>query len=283
MRHPRFHKAVLFGTGLIGASLGRDLLRLGIARSVVGIDPSRRNLAAAKKIKAITAAGTSVSGDLRDADLVVLAAPVSAIGKLIGRIAPFVLDEALVIDVGSTKAGVADLARTSFPHGNFVGCHPMAGTEHSGAMASLKGLFAGKTCFIVAGEAKIRFVKSATALWRAVGAMPVSITALEHDRFAAHVSHIPHLAAFALMNAVAATGIGRVQKFSGGGLRDTTRIAASSPAMWRDIFLANARAVSEALAGFKNEVSLFENALTNRDGAALTRLMTKASKARRSL
>lgn len=282
MRRARFHKAVLFGAGLIGASLGRDLLGSGIVGSVVGFDPSRKNLNVAKKLRAITGIGRNAELELRDADLVIFAAPVSMIESLIANFAPFIPSGALAIDVGSTKTGILKAAKKYFPRGNFVGCHPMAGTENSGAAASLAGLFTGKTCFIVGDHSDAKSVKSASALWRAVGADPVAISAVRHDRLAAHVSHLPHLAAFALVNAVAAMGVGRVRKFSGGGLRDTTRIAASSPAMWRDIFLQNAGVVTVALARYKREISRFETALNGRDGIALARLMTKSSKARRS-
>lgn len=266
----RFSPLALLGAGYIGGSVALAARRAGLAERVVGYDPQPSAAAAAKELGIVDETAAMPEQAVRGARLVVLAAPVGGLVKLLETIAPALEPTALVIDVGSVKAPVVAAGRALLP-GRFVGCHPMAGTERSGPTAADAELFRDRVCFVCPGEAAR--VAQATTFWQALGARVVSIEAEPHDAAMAAVSHLPHVASFALAAslaegwaALAASGPAAVPTTS---LRDTTRIAGSSPPVWRDIFLENSRHLLPLVRGLEAQVTALRTALEKGDGAAL--------------
>lgn len=286
MTKPHFKTTVLIGVGLIGASLARDLLRLKMTDEVVGFDSSRQGLLTAKKNGAITSVGRDLIEALAAADLIVFAVPVRTLRQMIATHGIYFSPNALAIDVGSTKAAIVAEAAKRVPHGNFVGCHPMAGREKSGAAASCEGLFENKQCFLAPTfGTKPKFLRMAVALWRSIGAKPVLLAAKKHDRILSWISHLPHAVASALVSSLVAEfkRHPETRQFTAGGFLDTTRIAASSAAMWREIFLDNKANVLRDIARFKKELTRLEGFIRKGDEKGITKFMDRAAKLRRSL
>ncbi|MEK6606189.1 MAG: prephenate dehydrogenase/arogenate dehydrogenase family protein, partial [Myxococcota bacterium] len=227
----------ILGTGLIGASLGLALRRTGLATTIVGFDRSRAHADRARRIGAIDRVARSPAAAARGADVVVIAVPVFAIVKTARAARP--ARGAIVTDVGSVKAPI--VAALDAP--NFVGAHPLAGSDHSGPDAASATLFRGRTCVVTRGaKTSARAGRAVSRLWSSVGARVVHAGAETHDRLMALSSHVPHLVAFGL--ALQAQPLARA--WVAPSLREMTRVAGSDPALWREILLAN-RAVPEML------------------------------------
>jgi prephenate dehydrogenase len=279
-------KVALIGVGLIGGSFARAALAAGMANEVVGFDTDADALGAAGRLGAVTQAAASAGDAVRGADLVMLAVPVGAMGRVFAAIAPRLEPGAIVTDVGSTKAGVVDAARaalgTAFKR--FVPGHPIAGRERPGVEASDPQLFAGKLFVATpAAETDPEALARVEQLWRRLGCRLERMDAEEHDRIFAAVSHLPHLLAFALVAQIAREEdaerkLGR----AGAGFRDFTRIAASSPAMWRDVCLANRGALAAELASYRALLGELQHALERGDAAALERVFEAAAACRRT-
>lgn len=271
----------LIGTGMIGGSLALalKLKRAGAATRVVGFDARPEAAARARTLGIVDETAATAAEAVRGAEVVVLAVPVGATAVALDAIAPELDDDALVTDVGSVKAPVlaAATARLRRPE-RFVGAHPLAGTERSGPEAASASLFDGRRCLIVphAGAAPER-VEACAALWRATGARVSIVDAEAHDRAMAWVSHLPHAVAFALAGAVgevaAVEGLGGLH---GGGFVDTTRIAASDPTMWRDVFRENRTAVLASLDGFERSLATLRAAIERGDNEALVAAIERA-------
>jgi len=251
-----FEKAVIAGVGLIGGSLGLVARKRGLVGEVVGFGRGEENLKVALERGAIDRYSRDAATAARDADLVVLAVPVRSTRAVAEALLPNARPDAVVIDAGSTKALVVEtmepLVRTP---GSFVGCHPVAGTEFSGAAAALLDLFERQLCILTPTAATNRKVlERVRELWNAVGMRVEEMSAADHDRLLALVSHLPHAVAYALVGAIDRERVGGRDPFgySGGGLRDTTRIASSHAGMWRDIFLDNRAEMLRALDAFEN-------------------------------
>ena len=225
---------------------------------------------------------------VRGATLVLLAAPVRSLEALLYAIAPTLAPEATVIDVGSVKAGVVAAAEAAVPGGRFVGCHPVAGAEYSGIAAANGDIFTGRVCFICPGQnARVSAVGAALEFWRGLGCQTVTIEAEIHDRLMAAQSHLPHIAAFALASALAPS-IPFLETTTTAAspttsLRDTTRIAASGPAVWRDILLANAAHVLPLIEELEMRVAEIRSAVAAGDGEALERILAAAQSCRKRL
>jgi cyclohexadieny/prephenate dehydrogenase len=275
----------LLGVGYIGGSLALAARAAALAGRVVGYDPDPAALALARQRGIIDEEAASPEGAVPDAALVVLAAPVASLGELARRIAPQVPAEALVIDVGSVKAPVVTAVEAALPGGRFVGCHPMAGTERSGPAAADEGLFRDRVCFLCPGpRASALAVAEAAAFWAALGARVLRLAPEPHDAVMAAVSHLPHVAAFAL----AASLTERLPLLEAQGpaaapttsLRDTTRIAASSPPMWRDILLENRIHLLPLVRALEGRVSALRAAIEAGDGGRLEAELTAGRAAR---
>jgi prephenate dehydrogenase len=286
MPKPHFKTTVLIGVGLIGGSLARDLLRLKMTDEVVGFDLSRRELANAKKIKAITSVGRDLMASLAKADLIIFAVPVRALRQMIADHGIYFSPQALAIDVGSTKAAIVAEASRRVPHGNFVGCHPMAGREKSGVAASCEGLFANKQCFLSPGlTTKPKFVKKAAALWRSLGAKPILLDAKKHDRILSWISHLPHAVASALVSSLVSEfkRYPETRKFTAGGFLDTTRIAAGPAEMWKEICMVNRDELRRALDGLIEELGVARQMLENKDEVSLLAFLRRAKNLREEM
>lgn len=273
-------KLVVIGVGLIGGSFALALKKAKAVKHVVGVGRSRKNLAAALRLRVIDEASTDAARAVVGADLVLLAIPVGQMAEVMALIAPHLPEHAVVTDGGSTKQDVVAYARrflgSHFPR--FVPAHPIAGTEKSGAVAAFAELFRGRNVIITPQpETSAPALRLARAVWRQCGARIVRLDAQEHDTIFAAVSHLPHVLAFALVNALARRSNARILLgFSGGGLRDTVRIAGSSSEMWSDICLANRDALLAALDDYEDELESVRSAIENGDGVALARMFGRA-------
>ena len=271
---PLFDRVALIGIGLIGSSLARVLRRDKLAGHIAVATRTTRTLAAAKRLKLGHSFTTDPTRAARGADLVMLCTPMSAYAEIARAIAPALKAGAIVSDVGSVKSPVARDVGRALPKGvHLVPGHPVAGTEHSGPAAGFAELFRDRWC-ILTPDAKTdkSAVEKVTELWRRAGSLIAVMDALHHDRVLAITSHLPHLIAYTIVDTAAQLEQdvrGEVIKFSASGFRDFTRIAASDPVMWRDIFLANREAVLEILQRFNEDLTALQRAIRQGDGSML--------------
>ena len=271
----------------MGSSLAAALRRRDLASRVVGYDLDPDTGARAMRLGLIDATAASAAQAVQDADLVVLAAPVGAMPQLLEHIAAGLGPSALVTDLGSTKADVMAAAREALgaAFARFVPAHPIAGGERTGPEGADPDLFEG--CIVVitaASETRADALARIEQLWRSCGARVAQMDAAEHDRLLASVSHLPHVLAFALVAQIAGQpDAQRKLSFAGPGFRDFTRIAAGSPAMWRDIALANRAAIGQELRALVSLLQRVEQALAAGDAQWLQQLFDLASRTRRRM
>jgi prephenate dehydrogenase len=264
----------LLGVGYIGGSVALAARAAGRAGRVVGYDPDPAAGQVARARGIVDEVAPSPEAAVEGAAVVVLAAPVAGLGALARQIAARLPERALVIDVGSVKASVVAAVEGALPGGRFVGCHPLAGTERSGPAAADAVLFRDRVCFLCPGpRASDAAVSEAGAFWEALGARVLRLEPEPHDAVMAAVSHLPHVAAFAL-----AASLGEALPFLEGhgpaaapttSLRDTTRIAASSPAVWRDILLENRAHLLPLVRALEGRVTALRAAIEAGDPARL--------------
>jgi len=278
-----FQKIVVFGVGLIGGSFALALRKADAVGEVVGFGRSASNLRQALDLGIIDRIGQEVS-EVADADLVLLATPVGQMAELMARIAPHIGIHTLVTDGGSTKSDVVRdaYAKLGDKVAQFVPAHPVAGAELSGAAAAGPDLYTGKKVILTPlPENSAHTVARAQAAWQACGAVIHKLTHAEHDALFAAVSHLPHLLSYALVHDIAQrANRDLLLSFAAGGFRDFTRIAASSPEMWRDICLANREALLRELKQYADELYVLYQALDKRDTAGLDEIFTTASELR---
>ncbi len=283
-----FDHVLIAGVGLLGGSLGMALKRGRLVRRVTGLGRSADRLRLAQRLGAIDAA-TLDPASAREADLVVLAAPIGAFTALLQGMRRHLGPGTIVTDVGSAKAGVLRSASEILPpEVVFVGGHPMAGKETSGVQHADPYLFRGARWVLTPvgrGPAEDEALSLLVRMVEGVGATPVILGSELHDRSVAAISHLPQLVAVALMEAAAALeqeapgALG----LAAGGFRETTRIAASDPTMWRDICLANGPAILEALAAFEKRLGALRRAVQKADGGALEETFERVRRARQAL
>lgn len=283
-----FGKAALLGVGYMGGSLMLAARAAGCVSSVTGFDIDEAAGLPAMARGVVDAMATTPGAAVTDAQLVVLAAPVGSLGALATQIAPHLAKGALVIDIGSVKVSVIEAVRLGLPPAaSFVGCHPLAGLESSGVAASDPGLFRGKPCLVCTDGSAPPDVDRATAFWQAVGAVPVRADARAHDAFMAAASHLPHVAAFSLAHCLWPQAEELAQAMPAGAspssLRDTTRIAGSAPAVWRDIFLANRQHLLPLVDALATSLASLRDAIATGDAAALQAFMSIGRSSRRTL
>ena len=240
---PLFNNVTIIGVGLIGGSLAKVLKAKGLARTITGSGRSRSTLEQAIKLGVIDRMGQGKAYGVEDADLVVLASPVGTFEKIVQDIAPHLKKGAVLTDVGSVKASLITAIEQVLPAGcHYVPGHPIAGLEKSGVAEATDKLFDGRRCILTpTPKTDKKALASVREIWTLAGAVVTEMDADLHDKVFGAVSHLPHVAAFAMMCAVAElnTGTQDYLAFSGAGFRDFTRIAASSPEMWKDICLMN--------------------------------------------
>jgi len=277
-------KLAVFGVGLIGGSFALALKKRKAVACVVGVGRSRANLLAARRLGVIDEIAGNPAMAVKDADLVLLAVPLGQAASVLAQIGPYLAPHAVITDAGSTKRDVIASARrhlgAAFPR--FVPAHPIAGTEKSGAQAAFADLFHGRNVIMTPEpETDARALKLVTAAWKLCGMHAIAMGAGDHDRVFALVSHLPHLLSFALVDNIAGyADAAALFKNTGGGFRDLTRIAGSSPEMWRDICLANRDMLLAALDGYLAELELQRGMIEASDGPGLEARFAAARAAR---
>jgi cyclohexadieny/prephenate dehydrogenase len=283
-----FERVALIGLGLIGSSLAWAMRKRGLARDYVGFARTEATRAKALELGFIDRAVPSAAEAVVGADLVVVAVPVGASGQIAEEIGPHLAPGSIVTDAGSVKQAVVDAMAPHLPDGvHFVPAHPVAGTEHSGPEAGFAELFEGRWCILTPPEGTDPdAVACMTALWRAVGSDVDTMDARHHDMVLAITSHLPHLIAYTIVGTATdleANLKQEVIKFAAGGFRDFTRIAASDPIMWRDVFLANKDAVLEMLGRFDEDLTALQRAIRYSDGDKLEEIFAASRAVRRSI
>jgi len=285
---PPFDRLALIGVGLIGSSIAHGVRRHGLARTIVA---TARTPATRKRVVELHLADEVVDNNVqavKDADLVIVCIPVGACGAVAQEIGPHLKAGAIVSDAGSVKSAVVrDMAPHLPAHAYFVPAHPVAGTEHSGPDSGFAELFINRWCILTPPPGTDpKAVERLAAFWRALGANVETMTPEHHDLVLAITSHVPHLIAYTIVGTADELGDvteSEVLQFSAGGFRDFTRIAASDPTMWRDVFLANKDAVLEMLGAFQEDLSKLTRAIRRGDGEALFDHFTRTRAIRRGI
>ncbi|PWC96882.1 prephenate/arogenate dehydrogenase family protein [Azospirillum sp. TSO5] len=285
---PLFDRVAIIGIGLIGSSLARALAEYGIARQVVCADRSAEACAKALELGIVAEASTDPAVALAGADLVILSTPVGSYAAVAEAIGPLLQRGTIVTDVGSVKQAALRDIGPHLPDGvHLIPGHPVAGTEHSGPEAGFATLFQGRWCILTPPTGADRYaLERVTELWRRVGSTVEIMEASHHDRVLAITSHLPHLIAYTIVGTASdleEDTKSEVIKFSAGGFRDFTRIAASDPVMWRDVFLNNREAVLEILQRFTEDLTALQRAIRWGEGQQLQDHFTKTRAVRRGI
>ena len=285
---PHFRRVALIGIGLVNGSLSLVMRRDGLADEIVACARTETTLAKARALGLADRTTTVPREAVAGADLVVIGTPVGAVGAVAEAMAPGLDRGAIVTDVGSIKA---EVIRAVVPHlpepERFVGSHPVAGTEHSGPEAAFATLFERRHCILTPIEdTDPEAVRVVAGLWRAAGSMVETMTPEHHDRVLAITSHLPHLIAYTIVATVSDLEQhiqAEVLRYAAGGFTDFTRIAASDPVMWRDVFLHNREAVLEMLGRFTEDLAALQRAIRWGEGDKLQDLFTRTRAIRRGV
>ncbi|MCU0790740.1 MAG: prephenate/arogenate dehydrogenase family protein [Nitratireductor sp.] len=288
MSEPVFDKIALIGIGLIGSSIARAVREWNIASHISISTRSRETLERARELELGDDYFLEAADAVKDADFVILCVPVGACGTVAASIAGCLKPGAIVSDVGSVKGSVVKQVKPHLPAGvHLVAAHPVAGTEFSGPDAGFSTLFQNRWCILTPeADTDPQAVAKVREFWERLGSNVEVMTPEHHDLVLAITSHIPHLIAYNIVGTAADledVTQSEVIKFSAGGFRDFTRIAASDPTMWRDVFLHNKEAVLETLGRFSEDLSALQRAIRWGDGDALFDLFTRTRAIRRSI
>jgi cyclohexadieny/prephenate dehydrogenase len=283
-----FDRLTIIGVGLIGSSIARAATKVGAAKSIAIADASADVIERARALNLGDSYHASAREAAAGADLIIFCAPVGANAELAVEVAPALKSGAIVSDVGSVKGAVLAAIAPHLPEGvHFVPAHPVAGTEQSGPEAGFATLFVNRWCILTPPEGvRAEATERVAALWTAMGANVEVMTPEHHDLVLAITSHVPHLIAYNIVGTAAdleAVTRSEVIKFSAGGFRDFTRIAASDPTMWRDVFLNNKDAVLEMLGRFNEDLTALQRMIRRGDGDGLFDLFTRTRAIRRGI
>lgn len=283
-----FERLALIGIGLIGSSISHAARRAGLVREIVGSSATASTRAKSLELGLISKAYDNAADAVKGADLVILCTPVGVLGRIAKEIAPHLERGAILTDVGSVKAAVVHDVAPYVPEGvHFIPGHPIAGTEQSGPEAGFAELFDGRWCILTPGDgADSAAVAKLETFWQRLGSKVEIMGAEHHDMVLAITSHVPHLIAYNIVNTaahLARVTDSEVIKFSAGGFRDFTRIAASDPVMWRDVFLNNKEAVLEMLGRFSEDLTALQRAIRYGDGETLEKTFAQARAIRRGI
>lgn len=273
-KQPIFERLCLIGIGLIGSSIARRVKGDGLAREIAITTRSDDTLQRARALDLGDVYTDSLREAVSGADCVILCSPVGTYGRLAERMGPHLAQDAIVTDVGSVKASVVEQVAPHMPdHAHLIPGHPIAGTEYSGPDAGFASLFENRWCILTPTPgADAEAVARLARFWQALGSSVETMDAEHHDLVLAVTSHIPHLIAYNIVGTASdleEVTASEVMKFSAGGFRDFTRIAASDPVMWRDVFLHNRSAVLEVLGRFSEDLSRLQRAVRWGDGELL--------------
>ena len=279
IRKQLFRRVAIVGVGLMGASLGLAIRKKGVAKDIVGIGHRETSLREATDVGAITESTMDLRKGINGADLIILATPVSGILETLDILGKdFRRGGVIITDVGSTKAAITDKAEKVLHHSIlFVGSHPLVGSEKKGPTHASDKLYEGASCVMTPTDKTNRLAKDKIKqFWSLVGCQVKTMTPNEHDEAMAYVSHLPHLLAFALMKSIP----DQFLEHGAQGLKDSTRIAASDPEVWRDIVLSNPRNVLKSIDETVRAVAAMRKAIVGKDRDALAE-MFKMAKAKR--
>ncbi len=272
-------KITVIGLGLIGGSICRAVKKYGVAGEVIGFDTNSdvRNYAEQNGI--VDSCLDSLK-QKNDSGLVIVATYVDNIADTVGTIAPYLDNGCVITDVGSVKSNVVDsIEKLLAKDISFIGSHPIAGSENPGIENSDPDLFRGSNAVITPSEnSNEESIDTVSKFWRLIGSHVLRMDPVLHDKIFAYVSHLPHVAAYTLVNTLSSSEIENIFSYSGGGLRDYTRIASSSPEMWKTIFMQNKEPVLKSIQEFKNNLELIESAIKDDDLNKLQALLENAQK-----
>ena len=285
---PIYERVALIGLGLIASSMFWSMKRSGLAGEVTGFARSEKTRATAREIGLCDVVCETAAEAVENADLVVLCVPVGVMGEVTADISPALKPGATLSEVGSVKQAVFDAVTPNLPAGvDFVPSHPMAGTEHSGPRSGFAERFDNRYCLIVPHEAaRPEAIARLETLWQGMGANTERMGVAQHDLVCAVVSHAPHLIAYTMVGVaddLRRVTDSEVTKYSAAGFRDFTRIAASDPTMWRDVFLNNRQATLEILGRFTEELFALQRAIRTGNGALLHDYFTRTRAIRRDI
>jgi prephenate dehydrogenase len=283
----KFNNVAIVGVGLIGGSLALAARQKGICNHIVGIGRNPASLQKAKDLNVVDEYTLKLDEGVKNADLVVIATPVKDIIPIIKKVLPALKKGAIISDVGSVKNEIMiETDKLSFPGVFFVGSNPIAGTENSGVEAAYPDLFLEKKCILTPSEktdpSALEKIKN---LWISIGSEVFFTDSEQHDQILGAVSHLPHMIAFAMVNYLYEISHEKesIFKFSGGGLKDFTRIAASHPIMWKDIALMNKENLVNLIEGFQKTLEELKELINRGDGDELVRKFEKSRRIRREL
>jgi len=272
-----FKRIAIVGTGLIGGSLAMAIKEKKLANEIIGISRHKKTLALAKRNRIINKGSQDIR-ILAGADLVILATPVSAILKLAKTISRIVKKDCIITDVGSTKQQIVSRLEKIFI--NYVGAHPLAGSEKRSLANARADIFKNSLCILTPTKrTNPSALKKIEGFWRSLGAEVAYLSPVEHDRLLAFVSHLPHAIAFSLIASVPKNYL----KFASSGLRDTTRIAASDSVIWEDIFLSNPKNILKTIGVFEDKLSALKSAISKKDKVSLNKILRLAKNKREAL
>ena len=285
-----FETVGIVGTGLIGGSLAHAIRAHELAGRIIGYDRSADAAGEAVTLGVVDEVAASLQALAKECELIILSVPVGAMTSVLEDLSPHLKPETILMDVGSVKGSVVeeagDLPETIY----FIPAHPVAGTENSGPAAGFASLFEKRWSILTLlprdDAAYLAAADRVEALWQAIGADTVRMSAEHHDVALAVTSHLPHLIAYTLVGAaddVESVNQAEVVKYSAGGFRDFTRIAASDPVMWRDVFLHNKDAVLEVLGRFSEELAMMQRAIRWGDGEALEKAFSRSRGLRKAI
>ena len=282
-----FARVAIVGLGLIGSSIARAIKERLPQVTVTGHDASAEVRNIARELGLCDMIADDPVAAAADADLVILAVPVGRMADAAIGVAPGLKANAIISDVGSSKAGVAEALAKALPDHVVIPAHPVAGTENSGPAAGFSTLFEGRWCIVTPGaSAPADAVAALSGFWEALGAKVDTMDAAHHDMVLAVTSHLPHLIAYTIVGTASEleeVTESEVIKYSAGGFRDFTRIAASDPVMWRDVFLANKDAVLATLQRFNEDLTVLQQAIRRGDADKLEEWFTRTRAIRRSI
>ncbi len=283
-----FNKIALIGIGLIGSSIARVARERAIANTIAISSRSQQTLDEAHTLNLGDEYNTDAAQIVKDADLVILCTPVGVVGNITGVIADYLKPGSIISDVGSVKVSVIQQMLPHIPDGvNFVPAHPVAGTEKSGPKHGFPTLFDNRWCILTpTPKAEKSAIEALSDFWQACGSNIEIMDAEHHDKVLAITSHLPQLIAYNIVGTaddLEAVTNSEVVKYSAGGFRDSTRLAASDPTMWRDVCLHNKEAILEMLARFSEDLSAMQRAVRWADGDTLFDMFTRTRKIRRDI
>ena len=279
-----FKQITIIGVGLLGGSFALAMREAGLAEKIVGVSSKLKNAEKACQLGIIDQASNSIRESVKSADLVLIATPMLTMETVLGEVVETISSDCLVTDVGSVKQVLVNLVNDKFPQlkEQFVFAHPIAGGEKSGATAAKQDLFRGKHLILVETQLVNKtMLERSHVFWKKIGANVVEMSALDHDRVFAYTSHLPHVIAYTLVNNLHhQSNSKQLFDFASAGFYDFTRIASSSPVMWRDICLSNKEEILESVKQFSEQLNVLANAIENEESDRLESIFNDAKKAR---